>query len=191
MAVQKLADALKETTLALADKFLIVSTIEDGYTGTYQGNHPYKVLRNELGDYSVYPVYLNPDGVLTNEKYPIIQTDGDIVFFTLNTTVDPYNFAFFDKVEEPNTNKEQQILLAFEAFIHDEFRLGSYNVFVDDTPAITDEPSNFEFTTEFERDVIHPKAGEINTPEEPADPSVPIPDEGGGEEPPVEVPEGE
>lgn len=163
MATQKLKDLLGQELVTLADKFLIVSTIRDGYTGTYKGNHPYRVVQDENGEYAVYPVYMNSEGVLVNEKYPIIQTDSGVVFYTICTTIDPYNFARFEGVADANT-KEDQVLLAFEAFIWEEFRLGIYNVFIDSEPALADDEVPFEFTTEFERDVINPNAGDVNTP---------------------------
>lgn len=169
MATQNIHEALKEETIEITDKFLLATTIEDGYTGTYKGNHPYRVVSNE-GEYAIYPVYLTADGHLTNEKYPIIQTDGDVVFYTILSTIDPYNFTCFDSKKANGLKKEQQVLLAFEAFIHDEFRLGSYNLFISDEPKITDHESDFEFTTKFERELVHPKAGQFSAPAEPLDP---------------------
>lgn len=153
MAKVTYATALQDEALVLADKFLIVDTIGDSYTKTYKGNHPYRVTQTLEGDYAIYPVFMKEDSTLVNEKYPIIQTDGDLMFFTLGTTIDPYNFTYFEEAEIAGKNKEQQVLLAFESFIREEFRLGNYNIFLVDTLAIADDAVPFEFTTSFERDV--------------------------------------
>lgn len=160
MATVTYEEALQDDLLVLKDKFLLVDTIEDGYTKTYLGNHPYRVTQSEAGDYAIYPVFMKADSTLVNEKYPIIQTDGEVIFFTVGSTIDPYNFTRFEKVDLNGKNKEQQVLLAFEAFIMEEYRLGIHNVFLTDTPFIADDAVPFEFTTEFERDLIHPNSGE-------------------------------
>lgn len=167
---QTFTEALAEETLTLDGRFLIVDTIHDGYTSTYKGNHPYRVVKTGL-EYAVYPVYTKSDnGKLTNEKYPIIQTDGDIVFFTVGSTVDPYNFTHFDQAKKVGTQtKEQQVLHAFEAFIADEFSLGNYNLFITSEAHLVTEDTDvkypYEQTTKFERENISPNAGWYKEPE--------------------------
>lgn len=168
---QSFTEAIAEEELVLDGRFLIVDTIQDGYTSTYQGNHPYRVVKTGE-DYAVYPVYTNSEtGKLTNEKYPIIETDGDVIFFTVGSTVDPYNFTHFDSKEKVGTQtKEQQILHAFEAFITDEFRLANYNLFITSEAQLVTEDTDVEYpyeqTTKFERENINSNAGWYN-PSEP------------------------
>ena len=167
---QTFTEAFDEVTLVLDGRFLIVDTIHDGYTSTYKGNHPYRVVKTGA-EYAVFPVYTKSDnGKLTNEKYPIIQTDGDIVFFTVGSTVDPYNFTHFDEAKKVGTQtKEQQVLHAFEAFISDEFSLGNYNLFITSEAQLVTEDTDtqypYEHTTKFERENISPNAGWYKEPE--------------------------
>lgn len=169
MAKQTYQEALEAAVVTLDGKFLMVDTIQDAYTRTYKGNHPYRVIKKDE-EYAVYPVYQTAENKLVNEKYPIIQTDGDVIFFTVRTTVDPYNFAYSASQDIAGKNKEKELLHAFNEFIKDEFNFGGpapYQLFITDDLFVEDTAVDFEFTTNFERDMILPEAGEVSEPEEP------------------------
>lgn len=170
MTKQTYTEALADDSLALDGKFLMVNTIQDAYTRTYKGNHPYRVVKTGE-DYAVYSVYQTAEHKLVNQKYPIIQTDGDIIFFTVRTTVDPYNFAYSASEDIKGKNKEKELLHAFNEFIRAEFNFGgptAYQLFITDDLFVEDTEVDFEFTKEFERDLILPRAGELAPPEEPS-----------------------
>lgn len=95
MATQDIKDLLASATaLDLTDTYLVIDTIQDAYTRTYAGGHPY-IVKAVGGEYQVYPVKANAaHTALVQEDYPIIFTDGTEVFYTARTTIDPYNFAY-------------------------------------------------------------------------------------------------
>ena len=141
MATQDIKDLLASATaLDLTDTYLVIDTIQDAYTRTYAGGHPYIV--KAVGDeYQVYPVKANEaHTALVQEDYPIIFTDGDEVFYTARTTIDPYNFAY-PQEEIAGADKERTVLKAFLSFAADEFQFGGsapYQVFLVDGEAIVD-----------------------------------------------------
>lgn len=95
MATQDIKDLLASATaLDLTDTYLLIDTIQDAYTRTYAGSHPY-IVKKVSGEYQVFPMTANTARTaLVQEKYPIIFTDDTQVFYTARTTIDPYNFAY-------------------------------------------------------------------------------------------------
>jgi len=163
-------EAKEQGSVDIADKFLAVDTLRDGFTDTYTGTYSYRVIQDENGDYTIYPIYRTHDGTLVNAKYPIIRTDGDLILFSVRTTVNPYNFAYPETYTiNEGDNKELRVLDAFHAFIKDQFALGGptpYNVFIDDDKqfGVDDPTEDFQFTTKYERELIHPDAGRYGDP---------------------------
>ena len=164
MAKQHFEDAFKEDEVAIEDKFLVVETNHDGYTNTHLGQYAFRVLLEDE-EYKVFPIYLRDDGVYVNEKYPIIQTDGELVFFSTNTTIDPYGATHVEEIPVlEEMSKEKAVLHAFEAYVKDAFRLAVYHIMLveDEDRYIDDVDEDFERIHAFERDVIHPRAGGRN-----------------------------
>lgn len=158
-------EVLEQENPVIQDKFLVVSTVHDGYTNTHLGQYNFKVLlEGEVGkeEYKVFPIYMKDDGVFVNEKYPVIQTDGDLVLFSMNTTIDPYGASHIEELEVlEGQSKEKAVLYAFEAYVRDAFALAKYHLMIADGDlSVLDEGIEFERTHKFERDVIHPRAGQ-------------------------------
>ena len=123
-------DSKAETTLDIADNFLVIDTIQDGYFNIYKGTHPFRVIK--FGeDYAVFPVYWSEleDGekVMSNEPYPIIRTVGEDVFFVKRTLNDPYNGPELDEVQSSAKTVEHKVMDAFNVFAQSEFNLGHPN----------------------------------------------------------------
>lgn len=119
-----MADKLKELlegsqAIDLAGAFLSVDTHEDSYTRTYGGKHGFEVVKT--GDeYEVFEVL---DGV--RQDMPIILTDGDNVFYTAQTKINPYVFAYPEAISvSDEADKERAVLKAFMAFAYGEYQFG-------------------------------------------------------------------
>jgi len=169
MAKVLFEDALENGTLEIADKFLVVESVHDGFTNTHLGQYSFRVIKETSGtvgtgdfteDYKVFPIYLRADGVYVNEKYPIIMTDGDLVLFSKNTLIDPYGATHIHELEvKAGQNKEHLVLQAFNGFVLDAFRLADYHILIADENSVVTSAIEFEKINEFSRDVIHPWAG--------------------------------
>ncbi|WIW77373.1 hypothetical protein CKA15_162 [Listeria phage cka15] len=132
MAIKNIKDLLKESTVVLDGKYLQARTVTDGFTGTYQGNHSFKVEKTG-SNYSVYPMYFDKDTKqMEKRKDPIIYTDDGEIFFVVRTTVDPYNYPVIEQDFLTGKNTEKQILQAFIAFSADEYSFANYNLFIND-----------------------------------------------------------
>ena len=138
MSSVNIAELLKQEAVDIDGKFLTASTLSDGYTGTYQGNHLYRVTKEGV-DYTVVPVdWDNYSKKFVDSDNPIIATQGgDTVFFVVNTTNEPYlNAGIQEETIKPEDVLEKQVLQAFLAFVADEFKLGIYNVFLTEEPSV-------------------------------------------------------
>lgn len=142
MARVKYSEALKDDTLTIVDKFLVIDTIQDGYFNIYKGTHPFRVIK--IGeDFGVFPVYWSEteEGktVLSNEPYPIIRTVGEDVFFVKRTLNDPYNGPELSAVQGSSKKIAHKVLDAFNVFAQSEFNLGVPNpihIFIGDEEEI-------------------------------------------------------
>lgn len=137
--IASLVDLLKPsvTTLELDGKYLVASTLSDGYTGTVKGTYVFEVKKTE-DNYKVNELIYNKDkGTFEASDEPIIVTDENTIFFVTRTMSDPYNYPVISKETVKATEvKEKQILQAFIAFVEDRFKLGKYNVFLAKDPYI-------------------------------------------------------
>lgn len=139
MAKEQIKDLLAQSTVDLDNKYLTVSTISDGFTGTLDGRHLYHVEKKGQ-ELAVYPVLWSiKEGKLVHSDDPIIYTEDTAVFFVVRTTVDPYNFPAIQKeVIKATQDKGKQVLQAFLAFADDKFSFGNYNLFIDSEPFVDD-----------------------------------------------------
>lgn len=159
MAKVLFKDALQDEEVVLTNKFLVVETNHDGYTNTGLGQRAFRVIEEE-GELKVFAIYMREDEVYVNEKYPVIQTDGDLVLFSKNTMIDPYGATHIEEMEVKEGQKKEHIILqAFESYVLDAFRLAVYHILIADANTIDDTDVEFEYIKEYERDVIHPWAG--------------------------------
>lgn len=137
--IANIADLLKPSVGAveLDGKYLVVSTLSDGYTGTVQGAYAYEVKKSGT-DYKVSElIYDKGKNKFTPADAPIIMTDDDTIFFVTRTLIDPYNYPVISEATvKAHEVKEKQVLQAFIAFAEDRFKLGVYNVFLADDPYI-------------------------------------------------------
>lgn len=132
MAVKKVDELLKQDSVSVANKYLQVVTLRDGYTRTHEGVYSYKVVEKE-GELFLFPVQTDGRGKLSvMVESPIAYTDGNNIHFVVNTLTDPYTQAFIRTEEIKGLDKGKQLIQAFLAFIEDRFRFGVYNVFVVD-----------------------------------------------------------
>lgn len=117
---ENLKDLLNGTQLLdLEDAVLVVETISDSYTRTYGGKHGFRVVKTG-DDYEVFELI---DG--EQHDLPIILTDGDNVFYTAQTKINPYVFAYPEAVKVGDEiDKERAVLKAFLAFAHGEYQFG-------------------------------------------------------------------
>lgn len=163
MARTEYSKLLGQAKIDIEDKFLVIDTKQDGYFGIFKGVHPYRVVKEGLEDYAVYPVYWTEENTLTNEPYPIIRTvDGD-VFFVKRTTNDPYNGPDLDKVQREAKTVEHKVVNAFNVFAQSEFTLGNPNpihIFIGDEAevGVEDEAVTFEFR-DLKGNVVEPESG--------------------------------
>lgn len=142
--VIKIADLLKPSVASvdLDGKYLQVTALSDGYTGTVDGTYVYEVKKNGA-DYKVNEMlYSAKDDTFSLSDEPIIMTDGDTIFYITRTTKDPYNFPAVSEAEVASHEVlEKQILQAFIAFAEDKFKFGNYNVFLAEDPYVYGEPT--------------------------------------------------
>lgn len=139
--ITKIEDLLTQTEpVVIADKFLHVSTISDGYTNTVGGTYVYAV-KAEGEDYAVAEMLYNAEtGKLTQSPDPVILTNGNTIFYVARTTSDPYDFPVIgEETVQSFETKEKQVLQAFLAFAKDNFSLGIYNSFLAETPYVYGE----------------------------------------------------
>lgn len=158
MAVS-LDDFLSDKASAtLAGSYLNVTTNHDGFTGTWNGNNFYTVVKNSDGSYYVSPVtYDDQAGKFVEAGDPIIYYDGTTLFYVTNTRIDPYNAAITNSKVVASADVEDQIAFAFEAFVHDCYANNTYDIFingeseilsnVDDIPDMSDTTSTEAPTT--------------------------------------------
>lgn len=132
--------------IELADKFLLVSTDSDGFTGTVAGTYVYAIAKSGT-DYKVAESLYNAEtGETSISDEPVIMTDGDTIFFVTRTTKEPYEFpAVSTAVVQEHEVLEKQVLQAFLAFVEDRFKFGVYNAFLASDPVVyetvtTEEP---------------------------------------------------
>lgn len=130
----------QEEPIELEKKFLTATTISDGYTGTYQGDHLF-LVEKEGADYTVSPVAWDEEKAeFKVADAPIITTDDKTVFFVVSTTDKPYEHAGIKSVTIGEKEVlEKQVIQAFLAFIHDEYQLGIYNAFISGEPVLAGE----------------------------------------------------
>lgn len=153
MARENYTEIRENGTVSLADKYLVVDTRRDGYTRTFYGTQAFKV-EQEGEEFYVYPTYIRPDGVLTNQKYPIIITDGDEVIFSVNTRIDPYNATeVVREAVEEGKDKQMVVLEAFAAVVRSLYAVGVYNFFIASEVGVQDDEVEFELTNLHEREV--------------------------------------
>lgn len=130
MAVENVHELLKQETVTLADKYLQVKVLRDGYTRTHEGHYAYKAV-DEDGELFLYPVETDGRGTLKVMKdSPIAYTDEDNIHFVVNTLTDPYTQAHIRTEDIKGLDKGKQLIQAFLAFVEDRFRFGVYNIFV-------------------------------------------------------------
>lgn len=132
--------------IELADKFLLVSTDSDGFTGTVAGTYVYAITKSGA-DYKVAESLYNAEtGETSISDEPVIMTDGDTIFFVTRTTKEPYEFpAVSTATVQEHEVLEKQVLQAFLAFVEDRFKFGVYNAFLASDPVVyetvtTEEP---------------------------------------------------
>lgn len=144
--ITKIEDLLTQTEpVVLADKFLHVSAISDGYTGTVNGTYVY-AIKKEGTEYKVAELlYEAETDTFTENPDPVILTDGNTIFYVTRTTSDPYDFpAISEEVVKEFETKEKQVLQAFLAFVADQFNFGNYNTFLTETPYVYGEAEEVE-----------------------------------------------
>ena len=131
MAVS-LDDFLSDKASAtLAGSYLNVTTNHDGFTGTWDGNNFYTVVKKSDGSYYVSPVtYDDKAGKFVEAGDPIIYYDGTTLFYVTNTRIDPYNAAITNSKVVASSGVEDQIAFAFEAFVHDYYANNTYDIFI-------------------------------------------------------------
>lgn len=131
MAVS-LDDFLSDKASAtLVGSYLNVTTNHDGFTGIWNGNNFYTVVKNSDGSYYVSPVtYDDQAGKFVEADDPIIYYDGTTLFYVTNSRIDPYNAAITDSKVVASADVEDQIAFAFEAFVHDYYANNTYDIFI-------------------------------------------------------------
>lgn len=135
------------TTPELKDQFLVVETNSDGYTGVVDGNYNYEVV-TEGSDYKIYPTfYSEAEKAFKASDDMVVYTEGDIVWYVVGTTADPYNHASIEQlVVETGMEKENRVLQAFMLYADDRFTLGNYNVFLTGDLNLAESPNVIKVT---------------------------------------------
>lgn len=127
--VTKLEDVIEQGTIALEGKYLIATTLHDGYTGTHPGDHVYKVIKAGT-EYTVVPmehVMVGTTETVKEGTQKIIFTEGENIFFSART-LDPYDFAFTGQAKA-GASKEKAVLGAFKEFAAQNFALGTEHAY--------------------------------------------------------------
>lgn len=136
-------DALEAFTLPdLEGKFLVVDTHSDGYTGTVAGHYNYDVEIKD-GEYFVYPtLWNNALNAFVRTDETVVYTQGDNVYYSANTNVDPYTHVDIRTlVVEAGMEKPKRVIQAFKYFADDLFSFGNYNLFVNEGISQAVDPS--------------------------------------------------
>lgn len=125
----KIKDILQnEKKYNLDGAVLSVTTHQDSYTKVYGGVHGYKIVKTE-DEYGVFELI---DGV--KHDLPIILTDGEQVFYTAQTRINPYDFPYSRVIPvTAELTKDKAVLEAFLAFIQEEYQFGPsrpFHVFI-------------------------------------------------------------
>lgn len=147
METKYVADVLKEDIVDIVDKFLVATTIHDGYTGIHPGDHVFKVVA-EGEDLVVVPMVKELQGteeVVVEGKETVIRTDGNIILFSART-LDPYDFPYTGSFEIKG-DKAKAVLNAFREFANQEFSLGgkhAYHILLADQVKLVGEPTPVE-----------------------------------------------
>lgn len=117
-------------TLSLDGKYLIAQTRDDGITGTWAGNYIYKVQKSGANYFVIEQKWDFDKLAWVDKDAPIIRYDGTTLFFATNTHIDPYNGSIGNYKTVTPDKVEHNIVLAFLAFIADEFANANYDIFL-------------------------------------------------------------
>ena len=126
-------------TVALDGKYLVAQTRDDGITGTWHGNYIYKVQKSGENYFVIEQKWDFDKLAWVDKDAPIIRYDGATLFFATNTHIDPYNGSIGNYKPVTPDKVEHNIVLAFLAFIADEFANSNYDVFLTHENFIDDE----------------------------------------------------
>lgn len=125
--------------LSLDGKYLVAKTRDDGFTGTWAGNYIYKVQKSKSNYFVIEQKWDFDKLEWVDKDAPIIRYDGTTLFFATNTHIDPYNGSIGNYKTVTPDKVEHNIVLAFLAFITDEFANANYDVFLTHDNFIDDE----------------------------------------------------
>ena len=136
MAIKYISEAINDSGLDIGGSVLVVATKNFPYPHFSRGEYAFSVAKVGTNDYAIYPMIVQ-NGAYAPADSPVIQTQGDNIFFTTRSDFAP-NIDDIDQLETVQSyeSKQAQVLQAFVAYAEREFAMANYNIVMTDWETI-------------------------------------------------------
>lgn len=129
MAITYLQDMLNEAAPVIDGQVFLVQSRRFPNPPRNEQVYQYKVVKDASGEYGVFPL-VGLDGEIITTMKPIIYTQGDAVFYHVQSRMSPYVEDKPQYAEKKSyETKEHLVISAFLAWEHSYFRMTNAYVF--------------------------------------------------------------
>lgn len=140
MAITYLQDMLNESAPVIDKQVFLVQSRRFPNPPRNEQIYQYKVIKDISGEYGVFPL-VGLNGEIIAKSNPIIYTQGDAVFYHVQSRMSPYVEDKPQYAEKKSyETKEHLVISAFLAWEHSYFRMTNAYVFSAGEP-VTDVPT--------------------------------------------------